>query len=101
MKNLFRTLLISLMFVNINIVTAATYYSKLGSSVPTVLTNWTTGTDGTGTSPANFTTANDVFIVQASHTYTSTASWTLGTAINLVQLMVDGSFNASNQNFYS
>lgn len=45
---------------------AATYYST-GSVDPRTLTNWKTNTDGTGTSPADFTTASDVFIVQVGH----------------------------------
>ncbi len=41
---------------------ATTYYSKGGSF--STLSNWSTTRDGTGTSPAYFNTAGDVFIIQ-------------------------------------
>ena len=70
-------IIILLMFSAAVSVGATTYYSKGTGLAPNTLTNWVTGTGGTGTSPANFTTAGDVFTVQASQTMTSTASWTV------------------------
>ena len=57
---------------------ATTYYSKATGLAPNVLTNWVTNTDGTGTSPANWTTTGDIFILQAGHTaINATADWTV------------------------
>ena len=56
---------------------ATTYYS-FGSGSATVTGSWWTGTSGTGSNPANFTTPGDVFIVQSALTIAS--SWTIGTA---------------------
>ncbi|MES2574033.1 MAG: choice-of-anchor D domain-containing protein [Bacteroidota bacterium] len=44
----------------------ATVYYLNGSSAINTLGNWKTARDGTGTSPANFTTSGDVFIVQGT-----------------------------------
>ena len=51
------------------------YYSK-GSFAPEVLTNWSLTRDGTGASPANFSTSNK-FVVQNTHTMTTALAWTL------------------------
>ena len=51
-----------------------TYYS-FGAGSPTTLTLWWTASDGTGTNPANFTTAGDIFTIQS--TLTTTANWTV------------------------
>ncbi|MEY5047869.1 MAG: hypothetical protein RLZZ175_1228 [Bacteroidota bacterium] len=96
MKNVFRIISILTILVLSNIQTeAATYYSKSGQTVANTLTNWTLNADGTGASPANFTTATDTFVVQASHSYAPTANWTLGTNVSLKLL---GTFNASSVN---
>lgn len=70
-------------------VKAATYYS-IASSHPGTTTNWKTARDGTGSSPANFTTSGDVFIIQgtgggagAPHTMTSSSSMTFGAGVTL------------------
>ncbi|MBL0336094.1 MAG: hypothetical protein IPP73_12530 [Chitinophagaceae bacterium] len=55
---------------------ATTYYTAASGS-PSVLANWWTGTDGTGTHPANFTTAGDVFEIQNGHIMITTGSWTV------------------------
>ncbi len=73
---------------------ATTYYST-GSVDPSVLTNWKTNTDGTGSSPASFITAGDVFIIQgtgggsgAPHSMTAAALWAVGSASNAATLTV-------------
>ncbi|MBL7817010.1 MAG: T9SS type A sorting domain-containing protein [Saprospiraceae bacterium] len=65
---------------------AANYYSVVGQTDPSVLTNWNTATDGTGSAPANFTTAGDVFIIQSGHTMTTTSTW----AVTGNTIQVDG-----------
>jgi len=53
----------------------ATYYSQ-GSVTPNTLTNWNTVRAGGGSSPANFT-AGDIFVIQNTHTMTTTANWSI------------------------
>jgi autotransporter-associated beta strand protein len=61
-----------------------TYYSK-GSLAPEVLTNWSLTRDGSGASPANFSsTAN--FVVQNAHTMTTAVAWTLSGASSTLQI---------------
>ncbi len=60
---------------------AATYYTFTNGN-PATLTLWWTGTDGTGTHPANFTTAGDIFTIQNNNTMTIVAAWTVtGTVV--------------------
>lgn len=55
---------------------ATAYYSQ-DSVAPNTLTNWNTDPSGTGTSPADFTTAGDKFIVQTGHQMDTSAAWTV------------------------
>lgn len=75
-KHAVKTLLMLIILAIVGTLNATTYYSK-PTSAPNTLTNWTLNTDGTGANPSNFTTAGDVFTVQAGHAMTSTASWTV------------------------
>lgn len=78
-----KILLLLVALLNSSGIFAVTYYSRATGLAPNVLNNWRTNTDGTGTAPPNFTTAADVFILQAGHTaIDATADWTL--AGNLV-----------------
>lgn len=52
------------------------YYLKSGGSI-TTLADWGTATDGTGTAPANFTAANQVFNIRNNATPTIGAAWTV------------------------
>jgi hypothetical protein len=52
------------------------YYSG-GNNAPNLLTSWWTNTNGTGAHPANFTSDGNIFIIQAAHTMTTTAGWTV------------------------
>ena len=71
-----------LLHVSINS-NAATYYSTAGGTLnPTTLTFWKTARNGTGASPANFT-SGDIFVVQGSgnggstpHLITTNTNWT-------------------------
>jgi hypothetical protein len=53
-----------------------TYYTDVNGA-PETLANWWTGTGGTGTHPANFTTAGDIFIIQNGDVMTQAAAWTV------------------------
>ncbi len=65
-----------------------TYYSK-GTLAPEVLTNWSLTTDGTGASPANFTSTAR-FVIQNGHTMTTGAAWTLSGANTTLQILNGG-----------
>ncbi|HEY6504404.1 MAG TPA: T9SS type A sorting domain-containing protein [Chitinophagaceae bacterium] len=56
---------------------ATTYYST-GNMSPNSTANWRTNRNGTGSSPSNFNSNNDIFIIQSGHTVTTTANWTVG-----------------------
>src|ERR1051326_1407749 len=62
---------------------ANTYYSTNGVA-PNATTSWHTNRNGTGSSPANFTTG-DIFIIQSGHSLTTTNTWTIsGTGAKLI-----------------
>ena len=61
---------------------ATTYYTFTNGS-PSTLALWWTTTGGTGTHPANFTTAGDVFEIQNNNTMTTTASWTVAGTVQI------------------
>ncbi len=79
---------------NINIINAATYYSSSIASNPNALGNWWTNTNNTGTNPANFTTAGDIFIIQTGHTYTTTAAWNVTGTIQVEGSLTIGTANS-------
>lgn len=54
----------------------ATAYYSTGSVAPDVTGNWKTNRDGTGSSPANFT-SGDVFVIQNGHAMTTSAVWSI------------------------
>ncbi len=55
--------------------TTTIYYSQ-GSVAPNTLANWNTIRLGGGTTPANFTSGN-IFVVQNTHTMTTSAAWSV------------------------
>jgi len=75
-------------------VQAATYYSG-GSGNPTDKNKWWSNTAGTLLPhPSNFTTAGDVFIVQATHTMSTPANWTVTGSV-----IVNGILSSNKHNF--
>jgi|GEM_PF-3104011 len=79
-KMILTAIMLMCMFLN-----ATTYYAWTDGSAPENLNSWWTGSNGTGTHPANFTTAGDQFIVPFKTDGISMvmqASWTVtGTVI--------------------
>ncbi|MBK7375305.1 MAG: autotransporter-associated beta strand repeat-containing protein [Chitinophagaceae bacterium] len=78
-----------------------TYYSN-GDNAPNLVGSWKTNRDGTGTSPANFTSGN-IFIIQGSgnggttpHSMTTTANWTVSGANSVVIIENGATLTASN-----
>lgn len=69
------------------------YYSK-GSLAPNVLTNWSLTPDGTGASPANFSSPNE-FIIQSGHAMVTSAVWTLTGARSKIIILNGGSLEST------
>lgn len=76
------------------------YLSSAGLSAPQTAANWGDATDGSGNHPADFTGANDVFIIQSGQyvTLASYYSWTLG---NGAKIQVDGVLTGSDNAYIS
>ncbi|HMJ46649.1 MAG TPA: hypothetical protein VK498_04935 [Ferruginibacter sp.] len=72
---------------------ATTYYS-FGNAAPNTTSKWWTNMNGTGSNPSNFTNAADIFIVQASSTYTTTAIWTVTGSIQVLGTLTTGATNS-------
>lgn len=73
MKKLFLHSLF-IILISIPVLGQTQFYSK-GSLNVNELSSWSSTPDGTGTSPANFTTLGQVFYVQANHSMTASADW--------------------------
>ena len=54
---------------------ANTYYS-INTVSPNLTSTWHINRNGTGASPTNFT-SGDIFVIQANHSLTTTANWTI------------------------
>jgi hypothetical protein len=66
------------------------FYSQ-NSGDPSVLTNWNTLPGGGGSSPLNFTTNNQLFVIQSGHTMTTSGSgWTISGNGTKVQIQSGG-----------
>ncbi len=80
---------------------AVTYYSQ-GSVTPSTLANWNTNRLGGGATPANFTTAGDIFVIQGTgnggtspHNMTTSAVWSVGAAGSRLQIENGGTLTAT------
>lgn len=72
---------------------AADYYYK-GSGNVNATSSWSLTTDGTGASPANFTTAGNIFNIQIGQSATySNLSWTISGAGSKLRLLGNSTFN--------
>lgn len=72
----------------------ATYYSQ-GSVTPSTTTNWNTVRAGGGSSPANFSTANDIFVIQNGHNMTTSAAWSVTGSSSKIQIESGGTLTAN------
>lgn len=73
----------------VNTAVATTYYS-ISNTSPHLLASWNSNPAGGGTTPPNFSTSGDIFIVQgtgggsgAPHTMTTSSTWTIGAGVTL------------------
>jgi hypothetical protein len=84
------TLALMLMVMSI-VANAATYYSTItGNYSTSTVTQWNTNRAGGGSTPANFSTSGDIFIIQgtgggsgAPHTVTTNSTWALGAGVTV------------------
>ncbi|OYU96369.1 MAG: hypothetical protein CFE21_08200 [Bacteroidetes bacterium B1(2017)] len=72
------------------------YYSQT-SGDPAMLSNWNSAMDGTGTAPTNLTTRTS-YIVQNTHTLTSTGALAFGTTNSILEIQNGGRVIASSGN---
>ncbi len=77
------------------LIPSLTAYYSIGSVAPNVLTNWKTARDGTGTSPANFT-SGAFFVIQNTHTMTTSATWSVSGTNSKIWIESGGSLVANN-----
>lgn len=70
-----------------------TYYSQT-SGDPTSTSNWNTVRGGGGSSPSNFTSSNDEFVIQDGHTMTNTSSWAISCTNGKLQIESGGTLDA-------
>src|SRR6218665_3874891 len=75
---------------------AQTNYYSSGNNAPNVLSSWWSNTNGTGTNPANFTTANVIYNIQNGHTMTTTNTWTVSGTNSQIRILTGGTLVASN-----
>ena len=73
---------------------AATYYSKTTGNANTLAT-WGLNADGTGTAPANFSTAGDLFILRSASTLGLNGNWIIGANVTL---QIDGLLSVTSNN---
>ena len=74
--------------------TGLTYYSN-GSGDPAVTTNWKSNRDGTGSSPANFTTG-EAFVIENGDNMSTTTTWSISGTNSKLQIESGGTLTASN-----
>jgi hypothetical protein len=95
MSNQWRKILLFLfLYSSTNILFAATYYSNSLASNPNDRFNWFQNSNNTGSNPANFTTAGDIFIIQAGHTYATTAAWNVTGTVQVAGTLTIGTANS-------
>jgi len=92
MRKQFTKLLAVFILILLSALTAkATPYYSRGNLDPTVVTNWNSNRDGSnGTTPGNFTTTGDAFIIQGTgnggttpHSMINTTAWSIGSGVTL------------------
>jgi len=71
-------------------------YFSYGNADPNNVNSWWSNTNGTGTHPANFTSNNQIFIIQGGSTYTTTNNWTVSGASTMVKIQNGGILVANN-----
>ncbi len=85
-----------LVFCCLNFATfASTWYSNPAGGDASALASWWSTSGGTGTHPANFTTAGDIWTIQSSMTVAA-ATWTVAGTLTLTSGSLVGTSNTIN-----
>lgn len=79
LKNITKFLTVIFILITVTSFGQTNYYSKSTGNL-NVLANWGTNMDGSGTAPANFTAANQIFNIRNNATPTIGANWTVSGA---------------------
>lgn len=74
--------------------TAGEAYYSVASGMANVSSNWNSKPDGSGVTPANFTTAGRIFKIQHSHTMTTSAGWAISGTGSQLEILSGGTLNA-------
>lgn len=74
---------------------AKIYYSTNGVA-PNLISTWHLNRNGTGASPANFT-SGDIFVVQTNHSLTTTANWTISGTNSKLQIETGATLRGNNK----
>lgn len=78
---------------NATTTTSASIFYSRGSMDPTVLANWNSERNGSGSAPGNFTSGN-LFLIQNGHTMTTTAAWAVSGTGHRIQIESGGTLQA-------
>lgn len=76
--------------------TVSTTFFSTGSVAPNTLTNWKPNRDGSGTSPANFTSNNVTYVIQNGHSMTTSSTWAISGTGTRLQVENGGILTANN-----
>jgi autotransporter-associated beta strand protein len=87
-------ILITLLTISGSEVQATTTNYSTGSTDVNTPAHWKSGRDGTGTSPASFT-SGDAFVIQNGHSMTTTAPWTISGTGNGLEIESGGTLTAT------
>jgi fibronectin-binding autotransporter adhesin len=87
----------AILFLSFATASGATFYWN-GSGDVTLTSSWGTNTDGSGTQPANFTNAGQVFELQNGQNATLSGAWTISGSGSKLLVDSGATFNAGSNN---
>jgi len=98
-KGVKSVIILGLMLLIVSGVKATTYYSQNAGN-PNTVGNWNSNIAGGGSTPGNFTTNGDIFIIQSGTTMVTNANWTIGSGVsgNVVTLQINGNLSINRNN---
>ena len=82
-------------FITMSQAVLGTNYYSAGNTDAKTLASWWTNTNGTGSNPANFTTAGNFFIIQNGHTMSTSGAWGVSGAGSTIQINTGGTLVAT------
>ena len=91
-------MLTGLLLLSVLILQAQTNFYWNGSGAVTATASWGTNTNGSGTNPNNFTTANQIFNIQNAQSATLGGTWTISGAGSKLLIKTGGTFTTGANN---